>query len=150
MTTSRIPAVIDALVSTLTAALTGVKVYDGQWVTAPNTTASFITVGWTPDGEGPTGQQTWAGIGNRARNEQIDIPCYADAYSGSTDTKTRRDAALTLMASAENAVRTDPTLGGVLISPGLAEIGTYSLREEQTESGLEVGVVFHITARARI
>ena len=148
MTTSRIPAVTDALVSTLTAALPSVQVFDGRWVTVPD--GDYLCVGWTPDGEGPTGQQDWAGLGNRARDERIDIPCYADAYSGSTDTASRRNAAFALLTAAENALRTDPTLGGALPQPGWAQIGSYSVRQEQTEAGLEVGVVFHVLVTTRI
>lgn len=150
MSTSRIPAVIDALVSMLTAALPAITVYDGPWVTPPETTDSFITVGWTPDGENPTGEQAWAGLGNKARDERIDIPCYADAYSGDTATKARRDAASALLAAAENALRTDTTLGGAIPNPGWAQIGSYSIRQEQTEAGLEVGITFHVLVNTRI
>lgn len=151
MTTSRIPAVCDALVSTLTTALAGTAtVYDGQWVTAPAGTKSYVAVGWTPDGDGPEGQQEWAGLGNRARTESIDIPCYADAYSGSTSTAARRNAAFELFAACEDALRADPTLGGVVPQPGWSQIGTYAVRQEQTDSGLEVGITFHVIAETRI
>lgn len=149
MTTSRTPAVIDALVSTLTTALSGTAtVYDGQWVTPPDSTQSYVTVGWTPDLDGPSGQQDWAGLGNRARTERIDIPCYADAYSGDTDTAARRNAAFTLFAACETALRTDPTLGAVLNL--YAQVSEYAVRQEQTEQGLEVGITFHVLAETRI
>lgn len=148
MTTSRIPAVVSALVSTFTAAMTGVKVIDGPFDTVPD--GDYLTVGWTPDGELTTGSQAWASLGNRARDERIDIPCYVDSYSGSTDVATRRNAAFTLLAAAETAIRNDPTLGGVVPKPGWAQIGTYSERQEQTEAGLAVGIVFHVLVQARI
>ena len=148
MTTSRIPAVIDALVSTLTSALSGVTVVDGPLINVPD--GDYLTVGWTPDGETTSGQQDWAGLGNRARNEQIDVPCYCDSFSGSTAVSARRTAAFTLMAAAENAVRNDPTLGGAIPNPGWAQIGAYTERQEQTDAGLAVGVVFHVLVTTRI
>lgn len=148
MTTSRIPAVIDALVSTLTAALTGVQVLDGPYISVPD--GDYLTVGWTPQGETTTGGQTWAGLGNKARDEQIDVPCYCDSYSGSTVVSARRNAAFTLMAAAENALRSDPTLGGAIPNPGWAQIGTYTEYQEQTDKGLAVGVIFHVLVNTRI
>lgn len=149
MTTSRIPVTVEALVALVgTAVGSAVKVYDGKWVTVPD--GDYITVGWTPDQEGSTGQQTWDSLGNRARDEVMDIPCYIDSYSGSTDTAARRNAAFGLLALIEPALRGDPTLGGVLPQPGWAEVGQYNERIEETEAGLAVGVVFHINARARL
>lgn len=150
MTTSRIPAVCDALVSILTTALTDATVYDGKYVTAPSGTKSFVTVGWTPEDEGPTGSQDWAGLGRLARDETFDIPCYADAYSGSTQLAARRNAAFALFAACENALRNDPTLGGALPQPGWSQIGEYAVRQEQTESGLDVGITFHVIGQTRI
>lgn len=150
MTTSRIPAVCDALVSTLRTALgSTATVYDGQWVTAPDSTQSYVTVGWTPEGEGPSGEQDWAGLGNRARDETGDIPCYADAYGGDTnDVAARRNAAFALFAACETALRDDPTLGGVVTFE--TQIGAYECRQEQTENGLEVGITFHVLFKTRI
>ena len=147
-TTSRIPAVIDALVSTLTAALPNVRVIDGPFVSVPD--GDYLTVGWTPDGDTTSGGQTWAGLGNRARDEQIDVPCYCDSYSGSTAVSARRTAAFALMAAAETALRNDPTLGGVIPNPGWAQISAYTERQEQTDAGVAVGVVFHVLVNTRI
>ena len=149
MSTSRIPAVIAALVSTFTTDLPAVAVIDGQWVTVPD--GDYLTVGWTPNGEQPTGRQQWdASLGNLARGEEIDIPCYVDSYSGDTDTATRRNAAFDLLASVENSLRADPTLGGAVPQPGWAEVGSYDLHQEQTEAGLTVGVIFHVLVTTRI
>lgn len=146
MSTSRIPAVCAALVSTFAAALPNVDVIDGQWTTVPD--GDYLTVGWTPDGEGSSGQQAPAGLGNQSRDEQIDIACYIDSYSGDIDTATRRNAAFTILAACENALRADDTLGGVVNV--YAQIGAYTERLEQTETGLAVGVTFHVLAHTRI
>lgn len=148
-TTSRIPAVLDALVSTLTAALPAVTVIDGPLVRVPD--GDYLTVGATPENDRPTGQQTWIGVGpTKVRGEEIDVPCYCDSYSGSTAVSTRRNAAFAILAAAETSLRADPSLGGVLTVPGIAEISTYSDYQEETEKGLAVGVVFHITCKTRI
>jgi len=150
MSTSKLFDVIDALVTTLTSALPSVIVIDGPIVTEIETTDSYLTVGWTPDGEAPTSQQTPAGMPPVQRTEDFDIPCYADAYSGDTDTKSRRDAAKALLSAAENALRMDPSLGGAVSGPGYAQITNVALRQEQGESGLEVGITFHVTGFTRI
>ena len=147
MSTSRIPAVVTALFSAFDAA-TDATVFDGRWVTTPD--GDYLTVGWTPDDEGSSGSQEWVGLGNRARTERIDIPCYIDSYSGDVDTASRRNAAFTILAACENALRADPTLGGAVPQPGWAEFGEYRERIEQTETGLAVGVVFHVLIETRI
>lgn len=148
MSTSRVPAVIDALVSTLDAALTA-DVFDGPYITAPD--ADFVCVGWSPGSEdSANATQEWAGLGNKARDETIDVVCYADSYSGDLTTKTRRDAAYTLLTAVENALRTDPTLGGAIPQPGWAQMGEHVLTQQQTANGLEVGITFHVLVRTRI
>lgn len=148
MTTSRIPAVTDALVSILTAALPNAQVIDGPFVTLPD--GDYVCVGWSPEGDQTSGAQDSASLGNRARDEHIDVPVYCDSYSGSTDMSSRRTAAFALMSAAETAIRTDDTLGGVVPAPGWAQIGTYSVIPQQTEAGVAVGVVFHVLVQARI
>lgn len=142
MTTSRVPAVIDALVTTLTAALPNVTVIDGPLVTVPS--GDYLTVGWTPDGDTTTGVQDRAPSGGHARTEHIEVPCYCDSFSGSTAVSARRTAAFTLMAAAETALNADQTLGGVVSAPGYAQLGAYTERQEQTDAGVAVGVVFHV------
>lgn len=148
MTTSRIPAVRAALVSIFTAQMPTAAISDGKWVTNPD--GDYLTVGWTPENDRPTGHQDWAALGNKARNETIDIPCYADSLSGSTDPAARRAAAFALFGTAETAIRADPTLGGVIPNPGWAWISDYIDYEEQTEAGVEAGVIFHVSVQTRI
>lgn len=147
-TTSRIPAVKAALVSTFTDSMSTATVFYGRWLRVPD--GDYLTVGWTPQGDRTTGSQTWASLGNRARDEQIDVPCYVDSWSGSTDVAARVDAAYALLADAENTIRSDPTLGGVVPQPGWAQIGTYSEVEEENEAGLFIGITFHVLVAARI
>lgn len=150
MTTSRIPATIDALVSrwTAAAALAGVAVLDGPpTIDLPT---DFLTVGWSPYADvAVDGTQAFAAIGGNApRDEDFTIACYADSYTGDTDPSARRSRVYQLVAAAESDLRTDPTLGGVLTL--WAEIVAQTLHQEQTDRGLVVGVTFHVHCRTRI
>ena len=150
MSTSQLPAVIDALVSTLTSGLT-VPVYDGPlpaWMDA-----QFVIVG--DDGDPTTDDaanvtQTWAGIGKRSRDEDGALTCVAVAQSGDLGAKTVRDQAYALLADCENALRTDPTLGGVLASPGVAQVTSHDLHQQTTSRGQLARVVFTVSYQARI
>lgn len=152
MTTSRIPNLLDGLVTMFTAALPSVQVIDGPYQQAP--TGDFLCVGWSPDDDtAATGDQAWAGLGARHKDEQVDVVCYLDAASGSagqTDVKSRRDSAYVLLAAVEDALRADPQVNGSLTNPGWCGLGPHSLRQEQTESGFEIGITFHIVGQARI
>lgn len=161
MTTSRIPAVIDYLVTTFTAAATlgastsaPVAVYDG-----PQTTeASAPLVLWVgledPDAAGGAraadGTQDWAGLGHMAKNEQIIIYCAADAWYGSDDIRTARLAAYTITAAVEAIVLADATLGGTVTIPGNASVTNMALTQDNTSRGALARVTFEITAQARI
>lgn len=147
-TTSRIPAVRTALVAALKASLPNAVVFNGPFVTVPD--GDYVAVGWTPEGDRAGATQSWAGLGNKARDEQIDVPCYCDSYSGSTNWPARIDAAYTLLAAAENALRADPTLGGAIPNPGWAQISSYTEFDEGNPQGTYVGIVFHVVANTRI
>lgn len=149
MSTSRIAAVIDALFSTLKSAVPTAQVYDGPWTARPN--KDFITVGWVPDSEvEPTGEQDWAGLGAKQRNERLDIPGYVGSFRGPIALATRRQQAVALLAAVENALRSDPRLGGAVPEPGWAAIESYSLRQRRTEKGPAVGIEFHVTVKTRV
>lgn len=149
-TTSRMPAVIDALVSTLTAALPAAQIIDGPPVTTPD--GDYLSVGWTPTGETPRAVQAWSPYGNNARDEVMDIPCYCDSYSGDTEAAPRRTAAYGLFAAVEVALRgsdpNNPPIGAAL-APAEVEITSHEVYQEQTEKGLAVGVVFHVQVTSR-
>lgn len=146
MTTTRIGVVIDALVSTLTAE-------DGPPKRRPNKGSDVLYIGWDGSEAGDTAagsQQEWAGLGNHARNENLTIVCYAESTRGNGTMKACRDAALATVNTAESALRSDPQLGGALTGPAYAAFGSVdSLIQKQTD-GLLVGVVFTITAFARL
>jgi hypothetical protein len=147
VSTSRIPATIDALVSIFAAALPDVQVLDGP----PNVNLDldFVTVGWSPYADtAAEATQQFASIGTQRRDEDFTVICYAGSYSGDTVTSARRTRAFQLVASAETALRADVTLGGVLAF--WAEMGDSTLHQEISDRGLDVGVTFHVHCKTRI
>lgn len=161
MTTSRIPAVIDYLVTAFTAAATlgaspaaPVTVYDGP----VTTDASVNLVLWVglddPDGAGgrPAGDssQDWAALGHMARNEQVTIHCAADAWYGTDDIRAARLAAYAITSAVEDIIRGDATLGGTVTTPGNAGVTNMQLLQDNTDRGALARVMFDITAQARI
>lgn len=150
MTTSRLPAVIDALVSILTPALSNVTVYDGP---VPSSLAAtrVLAVGSTVDDEDIAGDvaQEWRGIGAKAKQEDGAVLCTAIAQEGTTDVKTLRDACYDIVSTVEDTLRADVTLGGV-VTPGWAHVTAGSLRQTQTSDGLVVRVNFTVSYETRI
>lgn len=149
MPTSRLGAVIDALVTQLDAG-TAVAVYDGYPViTTPP--ADFVIVGGTPDPDTDAASldQAWAGLGAKARDETGEITCAVVSQSGGTNLKTHRDRALVILGELETAIRADPTLGGV-VSSGWLHVTTGSLSQEQNTNGSRAVVTFTVSYRARL
>jgi hypothetical protein len=157
--TTRIPAVLDYLVTTFTAASTlgtanpPVAIYDGPVVT-DEPSRLILWVGLDdPDGEGaPTAadsDSTWAALGGMARDEQLSIHCVAEAWSGDTDVRTIRVAAFGIVSAVENIIRANANLGGTLPA-GWAEVTGMSLKQNNTTTGAVARVSFRIDCRARI
>lgn len=157
--TSRVPAVIDYLVTAFTAATTlgaatpPVAVYDGPVVTrAPEQLLLWVGLA-DPDSDGmevgAESTQEWVGAGSLHRNEYITIPCAAESWSGGTDIRTERLAAFAIVAAAEDVLRRDPTLGGLVlfVNPGATDL---ELSQNNTPNGAIARVAFKITAKARI
>lgn len=164
VTTSRIPAVIDYLVSactvaaTLGAATPPVSVIDGPMVTAdPGPLALWIGVDdidpGTTQPAAASGTQDWAGLGRMARNERLTIHCVAQAWSGNDDVRSLRVAAAGIVSAVEDLVRGDVSLGGTVSTPGNAGVTSAEWRQGPglvSTRGMAVRVMFEITAQARI
>ena len=147
MSTSRIPAAIDALVSIFAAALSDVQILDGP--PNVNLASDFVTVGWSPYADTAVdAQQQFVSLGTQRREEDFTIACYADSYSGDTGASARRARVFQLVGAAETALRADATLGGVLTL--WAEMGDTTLHQEIDDRGLVVGVTFHVHCKTRI
>lgn len=151
---TQVGVLIDALVDTMTTALPDALVIDGPPTQGATSGTDVLVIGWdgTEDGdEAGLVSQEWAGIGNRARNENLSVTCYAESTSGDTALKPTRDAALAVVQAVEDALRADPQLGGSLTGPSYAQFGEITaLRHPQTPSGVRAGVVFTVTAFSRI
>lgn len=160
-TTSRVPAVIDALVtickaaSTIGQATPPISVYDGPDLT----TAADEQILWIgmddPDSEqapiGADSSQQFAGLGTRQRNEEGTIHCVVQCWSGDTTIRTARLQAYAVVASVETLIRTDATIGGTLSTvAGWAEVDGLQLHQNQTDKGAVARVSFHIKYKARI
>lgn len=154
MATSVVPALIDALVTQCTTALTGVaNVYDGTGVTDqpgdwlmvgvedPDTDAES-TAATTFEAPGPFGT-------NRPRDETGEVVLLAHSWNGDGNAKTARDAVYAVAAAVANLCRTTPALGvsGVLWTGYGA---TTQLVQNQDSNGARAYLVFRISFRARI
>lgn len=164
--TSRVPAAIDYLVSLFQNAVTlggplvngqqtgPVNVIDGPKVTAdPGPLALWVGVDDISPGATPraaTSTQQWAALGRMGRNEDLAIPCTAQAQSGGDDVQTLRLAAAAVMSAVEDLVRNDASLGGTVNVPGNAAVTSAEWRQGPTAKGMRAWVVFEITAKARI
>jgi hypothetical protein len=159
-TTSRVPSAIAALVTlfqnaaTIGAATPPVAVYDGAKVTDA---AAQLVLGVGTDtltsGDkvlAATSEQTWAGLGKLARNEEITIECVALAWSGGGDVAAQRIAVYGIMSAVEDEVRTAPgsALGGILFpDPGVTG---GQLRQSSNPNGVAAQVNFQVVLKARI
>lgn len=155
MTTSAVPAAVDALLAILRAApaLAEVRIIDGP-PSVNLTERHRIYVGWSPGAEQSVDiQQSFASAGARRRDEDASIACYAETRAGDTDMSLRRTKVFELLAAVEVALRaTDaapeaPTLNGTV---QWAHLSAGSLVQEQNSDGALAGLAFTVTCRARI
>jgi len=155
-TTSRIPAAIDALVSKLTTAIgTTTNVVDGpplSWDTVALaqdavTESRFLFIGADPaDDVSAQGVQDFNAAGAVSRDEQFEITCTAFVWGGDQVMKTRRDEAFAIVASVEQTIRSDPSLGAAVLYSRVSAIN--SLDQRQTEDGTDATVTFTVACRA--
>lgn len=154
MTTSRVPAAVDALLAILCAApgLADVTVVDGPPATNL-TNLRHVFVGWQPSADSAVSlTQEFNAAGARTRDEAFVIACYAEARSGDTDMQARRGEVFALLAEVETALRASnaapsaPTLNGTVL---WAELTAGDLTQQQAEGSL-AGLAFTVTCQARI
>jgi hypothetical protein len=155
MSTSRVPAAIDALLAILRAApgLAEVKIVDGPAATN-FTERQVIYVGWQPNGEtSVTLEQEFAYAGARRRNEEFTIAGYIESRSGDAGAaKLHRDRVFEILGEVETALRatdatpTAPTLNGTVL---WAHLTAGDLSQVQSEGTL-AGLGFTLSCFARI
>ncbi|HEY6013470.1 MAG TPA: hypothetical protein VIU37_05675 [Candidatus Limnocylindrales bacterium] len=155
MSTSMLPAVIDALYTTMVAALPNAKVTDGFGVAADPTVDALMIGVDDADNPGASAtadnSQEMANAGlPRDRDETGVIQCVAFSLDGGKDPKTARDRAYAVFGAVETSLRTDPRIG--LTAPALlvAEIGSHRLLQDQFNQGAGAWVLFTVKYTARI
>lgn len=158
--TSRVPALIDYLVTlftnaaTIGAATPPVTVYDGPPTTGLDAPLKLFVGLSDPDNPAAEpaaeSEQEWGGIGRLARNETVTIHCCAEAWAGTDDLKTVRVAATGIVAAAEVVMQSDSTqFGGNALFPAPGVAGL-ALLQNNTDKGAIARVAFDLTFRSRI
>lgn len=146
---SRIPELIDALVSQLGAdpGLSGVAVVDGPEVSEV-VTPDWLIVGWTGDADGDfQAAQTvggWASLAT-GREEQLDLTVAAIATRGDTEVRAARQRVYEIGARLEALLAADPSLG--LVSLEVA-IEASQLVQDQTDQGAQARLLLTVAGRA--
>lgn len=155
-TTSRIPALIDGLYATATAAVgAATTVVDGgplQWdpvVVAEEGVSerSFLFIGARPD-DLTSAEATDDRIGAASsREEKPTVYCTAYVRGDTPDYKPARDAVFTLIAVLESALRTDQTVAGAVAQ---AHVGAVEHLDQWRPARDDCAVlaVFPVTATA--
>ncbi len=158
--TSRIPALIDYLVSlfqnavTLGQAVPPVTVFDGPATTELDPGLALY-VGLS-DPDNPAAElaahsvQSWGAIGRLGRDEMITVHCCAQAWAGTDDMRTVRVAATGITAAVEALMQADTTgFGGNVLFPDPGITGL-QLLQNNTQAGAVARVAFDLIFRSRI
>jgi hypothetical protein len=165
-TTSQVPAVTDWLVSACKASASlgqaspQVYVFDGPQ--PPAATQSLQRALWIgcsplqPDAVAATAVQAWPLMDKaRTRDEDGDITCAAQHWSGDTTVKVHRDGAAAIVAAVELLLRGDgrtgpgdATMGGLVLWSSVD--GPYEWAPRQIAGGVAVLVTFKVAYRARL
>jgi hypothetical protein len=160
--TSRLPALIDYLVTLFTNAATlgaapapnTVTIFDGPAVTALDPFLALYVGLSDPDSDAAEEAgaivQDWAALGRLGRNETSTIRCCAQAWSGTDDLKTVRVNATGIVAAVETLMQADSTqFGGNVLYPAPGITGG-SLTQNTTDRGAIARVSFDLIFMSRI
>lgn len=160
--TSRLPALIDYLVTLFTddvtlggaAAPNTVTVFDGPATTELDPPLVLYVGLSDPDNPAaePAGDsvQSWGALGRQGRNETTTVHCCAEAWAGTDDLHTVRVSALGIVAAVETLMQADTTQfgGNVLFpAPGITAI---ALLQNNTSKGAIARVAFDLVFQSRI
>jgi hypothetical protein len=156
--TSRVPALIDYLVTlfanaaTLGQATPKVTVYDGPVVTE-DPEQLVLWVGLSDPAipaESAHFEQTWGGLGRLARNEATTIHCCAVSWGGGDSLAVQRVAAFGIVAAVEVLMQSDSTqFGGNVLFPNPGITGG-ALTQLATQQGPAARVAFDLIFTSRI
>lgn len=151
VTTSRWPAVVDALLATF-GTVEDVTTFDGpEFMLTADDGGNYVIVGGADDAETEAGGigQTWGAIGAKRRDEAGQVTCAVVVQTGDPTIKPSRDRAFVVLASLEQALVADPTLGGAVDAGWLLPL-TGSVSQWQNELGSFCRLAFAVTYKARL
>lgn len=148
--TSRLPAAMDALVTTFTEwpglGGGGVTVRDGPSASQA-TIKEIVSVGYTGGEDDNDAESTLLteGLGGNVDREQFTIRCAAAVLRGSDDVAGARKRAYELLAEAGAALAANRSLGGSVMR---AMISSHSLTMDLATNGAQAMVVFEVSCDA--
>lgn len=164
--TSMVPAVTDYLVTTcqasalLGAATPPVVVLDGPDVTADvRVSQRLLWIGYSPASPATAAgvaQQDWPNLDHaRTLDEQGEITCAAECWSGDTVIKTSRDGCAAIVAAVSQLLRGTPvssgpgdtTMGGLVF---WSRLSAWEWTQQQDGEGAAVLCVFKVSYYARL
>jgi len=142
MATSTVPALKAALLSLLVAraGLSGVQVVYGAPL--PNPGREFVSLG------GTDGMQETAALGRLRREEEYRLTIYVSTIREGQGQQACTERAFEIAAEVENAVRSDPTVGGT-VRTALVD-GPFTLEEGATDTHRTALVTIALLCHARI
>lgn len=153
MSTSAVPGAIDYLVATITALCADpVVVADGYAPVVAN--GSLVLVGVDEQTGETQSTSVWAALGAKKQDEVFEIPLAIYCHSGDSSAKEVRDAAFAIFNPIRTSLVSDPTLGGVLQSPGIAEVTPARLVQTFTDTEANAGrlarIYFTVHCQSRL
>jgi hypothetical protein len=149
---------VDDVITALVAALKAVVTYevsDGPVTTRPSRTAAqLLVIGseepWNDEDGNPTNsammQQVWQSLGQRSREETMQIPCVAVGYAHAGTVATARGLALGAVQDAFTNLNPHPT--DATYNALVSDVGSTESRNQA--GGAVVTVKFTISASARL
>lgn len=141
-----VPAVVDYLVTMFrTNVPARVKVFDGP-PTVDDVPSDFVAVAYAEDEESSAvdGESVLSNFGNNVYAESFSVRCQISSFTGDAPLKPRRDRVSTLYTLLVGLVRADPSLGGIVRRPGMAEVAGFAWRQDPHEDGTDVTAVFDV------
>jgi hypothetical protein len=152
--TSRVPALIDYLVTAFTAAPTlgaatpPVSVFDGPPTTAdPAPLALHVGMDDLFSDQAPTSatsDQIRQGLAQK-RQETVTVHCAAVAWAGTDDMRTVRQSAFAILAAAEDIIRLNNDGFGGNAGAALPGVSGIALQQNNTAQGAVAQVTFQVT-----
>jgi hypothetical protein len=153
--TTQVPAIIDYLVNSFTAASTlgaaanPVTIIDGPEVFQYDGRALWVGVENLdePAPETARSTQRWVGMGARAIDEDLSVACIAQGWGGDQKFRAARLDTAAIMSAVEDIIRNDPSLTALALWTNVTDA---VWRQGTTDKGAAVRLPFRITSKARI